>query len=61
MIEEEFSIIEDFEESINNVFEFFETATMDYDFMDLFMDKGYGTQMVPKAANDNHLLLREAS
>lgn len=51
IIEQELSIIDDFEQSVNEVIEFFEEATMDYDFIDLLQDKGYGA--VPIASNDN--------
>ncbi|MCC3859605.1 hypothetical protein [Pseudemcibacter aquimaris] len=51
IIEQELDIIEEFEQSVNEVIEFFEEATMDYDFIDLLQDKGYA--MVSLASNDN--------
>lgn len=51
IIEQELSIIEDFENSINEVVDFFDAQTSDYDFLDLLQDKGYGRN--PIASNDN--------
>lgn len=51
IIDQELSIIEDFENSINEVVDFFEAQATDYDFLDLLQDKGYGR--LPIASNDN--------
>ena len=51
IIEQELSIIEEFENSINEVVDFIDAQTSDYDFLDLLQDKGYGR--IPVASNDN--------
>lgn len=59
IIEQELSIIEDFENSINEVVDFLEVQASDYDFLDLLQDKGYGR--IPFASNDNAPLFAAAA
>ena len=59
--EEENSIILEIEQGLNAVAEFIEETTVDYDFLDLLQDKGYGLITAPIAANDNQVTLRQAS
>ncbi|MDG1437355.1 MAG: hypothetical protein P8P98_00160 [Emcibacteraceae bacterium] len=54
------SILLEIESGLHSIVEFVEETTMDYDFLDLVMEKGAVAQLVPVAANDN-AYLREAS
>ena len=59
---EKISIVDEIENSLNNIVDFFDANTVDYDFMDLLSDKGY----VPVnngafyASNDNDIILSKA-
>ncbi|MDG1858415.1 MAG: hypothetical protein P8I94_04890 [Emcibacteraceae bacterium] len=50
---EEESILLEIESGLHSIVEFVEETTMDYDFLDLLMEKSAVAQMVPVAANDN--------
>lgn len=60
---EEISIVDEIERSLNNIADFFDANTVDYDFMDLLNDKGY----VPAnngafyASNDNDTILTKVA
>lgn len=58
--QEESSLILEIENGLSTVAEFIEKTTVDYDFLDLLNDKGYGLVATPFAANDNQRILCQA-